>query len=178
MKVNILGLGNNRGRIWIWYVWGVINTLMKGIWRDVISTEAERVDQGRLEECRTQERECSSWSSRGSHLWSEWMWSNLCLWQDKCALSVNCGLKWEHKRWTSNTQYLNQGTVYVKRTSGIVSWNIDEVEINVRSDWLRKYERRVWIKRFITFLTTFVNIPTSCWGYESFWDIFYLKFLL
>lgn len=23
------------------------------------------------------------------------------------------------------------------------SWNIDEVEINVRSDWLRKYERRV-----------------------------------
>ena len=66
----------------------------------------------------------------------------MCLWQDKCAGNVNCGLEWEHNRKISNIQDLNQSTVYVKRIRDSYS-NIVRVDDNTMSNWLKEYMKEM-----------------------------------
>lgn len=142
-----------------------------------VSTKAANVDWGYLAEYYAQECECYSWSIRGSHLRSDWMWFNLCLWQDKCVGNVNCRLEQSiieelaiHRTWSR--------VLYTWREQiGIVTQNIAEVEINIMSNWLIKGIQKKSVskfKRIIQFLTTFVNIP-ACSVYKNFLEHFLFK---
>lgn len=128
MRVYILGLRNNRNRIWMydksWHVWGVINVLMR-LEHWVFGGIQSLLKLKRWIEATLKSASLRSMNvipdAAEDHIWGVNACDPTCVYGRMCAGNVNCGLEWEHNRRISNTQDLHQSTVCVKRTNGIIT---------------------------------------------------------
>lgn len=139
MKVDILGLGNNRGRRWIWHVWGVINVLMRLGDLEVLKGYSKYWSwKGRLR---------PPWRMPPSGVWmlnlKQQREDHICVvngYDPTCVYGKLSVLAVLTVDWNGNI--VEEQAIHSTWTPGYCvckknkcdSWKIDEVEINMKSD--------------------------------------------